>query len=231
MALKIIPIRAGTAHVFLVIQGKDYFLVDAGGKGYANKVAKAIASHGLELTNLKFIFLTHTHFDHAGCAADLKKMTGTKIIVHENEAEFLRKGDQFIPAGTDILAKIIAGMGRLLGKAYSGYPPVEPDILFKDSLSLESFGFEARIVLTPGHTAGSSCLIIENVLFAGDTLFNIQGKIFPPFANDTATLIKSWELLLKENVEWYYPAHGKRLNKETLLKEFKKRTEKVGKLA
>lgn len=226
MALKIYPILAGTAHVFLVIQDKSFFLVDAGGKGYADKVAKAITSQGLQLTDLNFIFLTHTHFDHAGCAAELKKMTGTKIIVHENEADFLRNGDQFIPLGTDFLAKIIARVGRLLGKAYSSYPPVEPDILFKDSLSLEPFGFNAKIISTPGHTVGSSSLVIENVVFGGDTIFNIQGKIFPPFANDTTLLLKSWKLLLNEKVDWYYPAHGKRFSKESLLKEFQKRVNK-----
>jgi hydroxyacylglutathione hydrolase len=223
MSLKIIPIRAGTAQVFLVIQENNFFLVDAGGRGYASKVAKVITSHGFKLSDLKFIFLTHTHYDHAGCAAELRKMSGTKIIVHENEADFLRNGDQFIPAGTNLFAKIISGVGRLLGKTYSSYPPVEPDILFKDTFSLEPLGFNAKIISTPGHTIGSSSLSIDNVVFAGDTLFNIQGKIFPPFANDTTLLLKSWELLLNENAERYYPAHGKRLLKETLLDEFQKR--------
>jgi len=226
MALKIIPIRAGTAHVYLVIQESGFFLVDAGGRGYASKVAKAITSRGLQLSNLKFIFLTHTHYDHAGCAAELKKMSGTKIIVHKSEAGFLRNGGQFVPAGTDILAKFISGLGRLLGKAYTSFPPVEPDVLFESTFSLEPFGVEAKIISTPGHTIGSSCLVIENVVFAGDTLFYIQGKVFPPFANDTNLLLKSWGLLLNENVEWYYPAHGKRLSKNTLLKEFQKRVKK-----
>lgn len=226
MALKIIPIRAGAAHVFLVIQEKSFFLVDAGGRGYAKKVAKAIASHGFELSDLKFIFLTHTHYDHAGCAAELKKMSGTKIIVHQSEADFLNNGDQFVPAGTDILAKFISGLGRFLGKTYSSYPPAEPDILFDDNFSLEPLGFHAKAISTPGHTIGSSCLLIENVLFAGDTLFYIKGKVFPPFANDTTLLLKSWKRLLNEDVEWYYPAHGKRLSKNTLLKEFQKRVNK-----
>lgn len=226
MQLKIIPIRAGAAHVFLVIQGKVFFLVDAGGKRYASKVAGAIKSRGLELSNLKFIFLTHTHFDHAGCAAELKIMTGTKIIVHQNEADYLRNGNHFIPSGTSFLTKTIAGMGRLLGKAYSGFPSLEPDIVFNQSLSLDNFGVNARIIHTPGHTIGSSCLIIENVLFAGDALFNVRGNIFPPFANDIDLLLKSWELILRENVKWYYPAHGKRFSQDELLKEYLKRTRK-----
>ena len=226
MLLKIIPIRAGVANVYLVVKGKNFFLVDAGGRGYAKKVAKVITSQGLNLKELKFIFLTHTHYDHAGCAAELKEMSGAKIIVHEKEAEFLRKGDQFIPSGTNFLTKIISGFGRLLGKTYSSYKPVNPDVLFSDFLSLQQFGFDAKIISTPGHTIGSSSLVIENEVFAGDTLFNVQGKVFPPFANDTVTLIQSWEKLLNENAEWYYPAHGKRLSKNNLLNEFQKRRQR-----
>jgi len=227
MALKIIPIRAGAAHVFLVKEEKIFFLVDAGNKGYAGKIAKVISSQGLQLSELKFIFLTHTHYDHAGSAAELKRLTGAKIIVHEKEADYLRRGDQFVPAGTNFLAKTISGIGRLLGKIYSSYPAVEPDIIFTEIMSLEPYGLNAKIISTPGHTIGSSCLVIENVIFGGDTLFNIRGKIFPPFANDTSILLKSWKKILDEkNIEWYYPAHGKRLNKDTLLKEFQKRIKK-----
>lgn len=226
MTVKIFRVKAGVASVFIVGQEKDFFLVDAGGRNFGNTVLYAIKAKGLKLANLKFIFLTHTHYDHAGCAAELKNVTGIKIIVHQSEAGFLTQGDHFIPKGTYLLSKLISSMGRSLGKAYSGYPALEPDVVFSDSLSLQPFGFNGKIISTPGHTIGSASLIIDNVAFAGDTLFNFKGFIFPPFANDTETLIKSWGKLLQENAEWYYPAHGKYVSRELLKKEFLKRSRK-----
>ena len=60
---------------------------------------------------------------------------------------------------------------------------------------------------------GSSCLIIDQYAFVGDTMFNVFGHIYPPFANNTKALLESWKLLVAENVDYYYPAHGKRLKK------------------
>lgn len=223
MKIKVIPIRAGAAHVFLVIQDDMFFLVDAGGKAFASKVAKAITSRGFRLSDLQFIFLTHTHYDHAGGAAALKRMSGCKIILNNKEADFLIKGDHYVPAGTNLPARFISFLGRMLGKSYSGFPAAELDVLFDESMSLASFGFDAKIILTPGHTTGSSCLIIDKTAFVGDTLFNIAGKKYPPFANDTNLLALSWAKLLKEEVDWFYPAHGKRLNRAEVEKEAKRR--------
>ncbi|MCB2207813.1 MAG: MBL fold metallo-hydrolase [Bacteroidetes bacterium] len=224
--LKIIAIRAGVGHVYLVIAEKEFFLVDTGTKGNENKIVKAITSRGLNIEALKFIFLTHTHYDHAGCAAFLKEKSGAKIIIHESEADKLKAGFHRVPDGTNPLFKVISFMGKRVSKLYNVFQPVEPDIVFGNVLDLNMLGVNGRIIHTPGHTSGSSSLIFENNAFVGDSLFNIMHKIYPPFANDEAALLESWKKLLKQNAELYYPAHGKRLKKEVLLKAYKERMAK-----
>lgn len=226
--LKVIQIRAGVGHVFLIITGTGFFLVDSGTKGYENKVVKAITSRGLNIKELQFIFLTHTHYDHAGCAAVLKEKSGAKIIVHESEADKLRVGYHRVPDGTNPLFKVISYMGKRVAKFYNVFQPVEPDIVFDAELDLNSFAIDGKVIHTPGHTSGSSSLIIENNAFVGDSLFNIMHNIYPPFANDETALLESWKKLLKQDADWYYPAHGKRLPHEEIRKEFEKRRGKRG---
>jgi glyoxylase-like metal-dependent hydrolase (beta-lactamase superfamily II) len=224
--LKIIPIQAGVGHVYLVITGMGFLLVDTGTRGFENKILKAITSRGLNIESLQFIFLTHTHYDHAGCAAYLKEKTGAKIIVQESEADKLKAGFHRVPDGTNPLFKVISFMGKRISKLYNVFQPVEPDIIFNNNLDLSIFGIEGKIIHTPGHTSGSSSLIVENKAFVGDCLFNIMHKIYPPFANDEDELLKSWKKLLEQDADLYYPAHGKRLKKEVILKEYQKRMAK-----
>ncbi len=222
MSLKVVPIRAGVGYVYLVITDKDFFLIDSGTSGHEKKIVKAISSRGLELNKLQFIFLTHTHYDHAGCAAFLKKLTGTKIIVHASEAEKLASGYSGVPNGTKPFFKIISFFGKKIKKPFHVFEPVEPDITFNDKFDLAEFGIQGQIIHNPGHTSGSSSLIIENMAFVGDTVFNIRSFIYPPFANDEDALLKSWGKLLNQDVDMYYPAHGKPVSKDKLLKEYKK---------
>lgn len=222
---KVIPILAGVGHCYLVIQNSRFFLVDSGQGGYEKKIIKAITSRGLNPSDLKFIFLTHTHYDHAGNTKVLKKLTGTKIIVHESETDYLSKGCHPLPEGTAPFFKLIILLGKINTKPRTIFNAVNPDITFDTTLDLEEFGFNAKIIHTPGHTLGSSSLIINKHAFVGDTMFNIMGKIFPPFANDTKQLISSWKTLLSHNPDFYYPAHGSRIKaqefKKKMLKKYK----------
>ncbi len=211
---KVIPIKAGIGNCFLVIQEDKFFLVDTGEKDNESNIAKAITSRGLKLNNLQFIFLTHTHYDHAGSAYALKQMTGASIIVHESEIDYLIDGFQPLPKGTSPFFKFIIALGSLRKKSKTTINGVKPDITFSNSLNLNNFGFDAKIIHTPGHTKGSSCLIIDKYALVGDTMFNVFGNIYPPFANDSKKLNHSWKLLSNTNVDFYYPAHGKRISHE-----------------
>ncbi len=222
--LKIIPIRAGVGHVYLVITGGGFFLVDSGTKGYEKKIVKAITSRGLDVRKLLFIFLTHTHYDHAGCAAVLKEKSGAKIIVHEAEADKL---GSWFPQGSGRNQSIIQS-DLIYRKTYClnctmSFNHVEPDIVFDNKLDLSNFGINGKIIHTPGHTSGSSSLIIENNAFVGDSLFNIMHKIYPPFANDEVALLESWKKLLDHECRMVLPGTWKAAAKRrSMIKNFKK---------
>jgi glyoxylase-like metal-dependent hydrolase (beta-lactamase superfamily II) len=102
------------------------------------------------------------------------------------------------------------------------YPGAEPDRWVEDTLDLNAFGFPGQVIHTPGHTHGSLVVLMEKgELFAGDTLFGVEGKQhFPPFAEDLSALVKSWQQIRTLPVKTIYPAHGRSFPVESFLAEF-----------
>jgi len=110
--------------------------------GYeADAILSEIESLGL---TLEAILLTHGHFDHVGAVKDLAADTGCRV--------FLCAEDTFLPPMFTA------------GKLYYTDTYTEGTIL-------HAAGLYIHVIHTPGHTPGSVCLIVENNLFSGDTLF------------------------------------------------------------
>ncbi len=215
----------GQSNAYLVT-GTDYtFLVDA---GYANKIhvlEEKLKENGLEFADIDLIILTHTHYDHVGCLANIKERSGAKILVHRDEADCLKKGHTPFPEGTMLFSSIISKIGNRFLSNIGKYSGVEPDICIDEKYELSEFGLPATVIPTPGHSSGSICVLVNDEdAIVGDTLFNaIPGTVYPPFANDEAELIKSWERLLSTGCQTFYPGHGNPFSREKFQKCFDRR--------
>ena len=105
-----------------------------------------------EGVTIKAMLLTHFHFDHALVASALKER-GIKIYISEQDAPYLNKNSR-------------------IAEFYGyNYTPCTPTDVFKDGDVITEAGLDFKVMLTPGHTMGSCCFLIENVMFSGDTLF------------------------------------------------------------
>ncbi len=214
------------ANVFLLSNGNNNILIDTSMESYRTKLVEHLEKLGI--ARLDALILTHTHFDHVENAAYVRDKYGAKVIVHKSEAEFLESGNSPLPGGTIRPAKLAL---ELLGKKVQAkvkYEPCQADILVEDVISLNDYGFEARIIHTPGHSAGSISVIIDDqIALAGDTLYGaIPNSAFPPFADDADQLIKSWGKLLESTCEIFIPAHGFQISREVLEKCYKIRKNK-----
>ncbi len=108
------------------------------------------------------ILLTHADMDHAGSAAELKRMTGAKIAIHAREAPVLD--------GSKEGKKARGALGVLLA-VFSTFMKIEKvaaDVMLTDG---EKVG-PLTVIATPGHTEGSVCFFCEGArtLLAGDAL-------------------------------------------------------------
>lgn len=225
MEPKLISFRAGFTNLFLLVQEGRALLVDTGTTGLANQICNSIQSFGLELSDVKYILLTHSHYDHAGSVADLKKLTEAKIIIHSSEAAYLENGFTPIPFGTNPLFKTISAMGRwkVNHRRIASYPAVAADILFEHKLDLNPYGFDAVVLHTPGHTLGSCSLVSGKFALVGDAMFNMFGTYYPGFANDEKALRNSWSQFSMMNLDWFYPSHGRRISKENFIRQANKK--------
>ncbi|MBQ8322029.1 MAG: MBL fold metallo-hydrolase [Clostridia bacterium] len=153
---------------------------------------------------VKYIFLTHAHFDHMLDIDEWVEKTGATVLVSEHDY--------------DALADSEKNCYMLLTHKDKGYYGRAEKM--KDS-NIYPLGHESiKVISTPGHTPGSVSLLAGSSLFVGDTIFAGGGYgkcCFPggDFAEIRKSIIKI--LWLDENIT-VYPGH----DGKTTIKEYKK---------
>jgi len=167
---KVTTIDCFGSNAYLLETDSSLFLIDAGYPGYQNKIRKEIEKNNAHNKPLKMIILTHAHFDHYGSAQRLKELTGTTIAIHKYDSSDLHNAKTRIDH-TNFSG--FFGKTILLPIALLIFRPVKtpPDIVFEDDFSFDEFGLNAKVISTPGHTDGSSTIIVEDSLvFFGDLI-------------------------------------------------------------
>jgi len=148
------------ANCYLLTSGPEMVLVDAGMRGSSRNVSKYLTKMGKNLSDIKYIFITHADIDHVGGAAEMKKTTGAKLVIHA--------GDAGVLAGTDKGRNLKGLMGLLkLMSPLMHAAPVQADIVLKENTDIAGY----KIISTPGHSEGSISIYIPGrVIFVGDAL-------------------------------------------------------------
>jgi glyoxylase-like metal-dependent hydrolase (beta-lactamase superfamily II) len=159
-------LRVGNAYLVRGVEG--LLLVDSGIPGSAKQILASIERIGAKPGDLRHIVLTHWHPDHMGSAAELRRLTGAHIAIHELDAPVL--------AGRERPAKGRRMMGLLL-RVFRVAPVVADVALGSGDLI---GGLE--VIHVPGHTAGSIALRrADGVVLSGDALLGDRhGRLRQP---------------------------------------------------
>lgn len=145
---------------------------------------------------IKYILLTHRHFDHLNAAVKVRNLTGAKIVINELDECGLY---------SDMLS-LASMVGGIYAKAD---PDAQADIYVNEGDTVTAGDMVFKVMQTPGHTEGGVCYICENVIFSGDTLFKgSTGRTdFPSSSN--SDMRKSLDCLcLLPDETLVYPGHG-----------------------
>jgi glyoxylase-like metal-dependent hydrolase (beta-lactamase superfamily II) len=213
--LRVHTIRLRMSLAYLVESSDTLLLVDAGMRGEAKQIMAVVAR--LNRGDPDLIYITHGHLDHYGSAAAVRRLTGAPIAVHKKDAAAMAAGETRLGKAR--------GYGRIMAALLPlAHPllraePAHPDILLEDDQRLEGLGFSARALYTPGHTLGSTCLLVDDrIAFSGDLVTTTGGPhIQRTFAEDWAQIPNSVHRLQDAAPELVYPGHGRRpLSSEAL---------------
>lgn len=153
MQIEQLPLGGYQTNAYLVYEGDRGFIIDPGAQG------RFLLDHIKERGFVpEAILLTHAHGDHIGALKDVLETYPVPVYLHQKEK------------------KVLDTPSMNLG-SMKGLQLVQPESLrlVKDGDTIEVAGFQIKVLHTPGHTPGSVCYQLENVLFSGDTLF--QGSI------------------------------------------------------
>jgi len=209
----------GRSNSYLVMDNNISILVDTGMENSRKELIEKLDDF-LGEKRLSYLVLTHVHYDHVGNAATVKKRYDTKIIIQKKELEYLREGASQVPSGTNFITHILVALAGRISK-FSEYEKVQADFLVDDEYILSP---NCYLMHTPGHTDGSMSLIVDGeVALVGDAMFGVfNWSVFPPFADDVPTMIKSWRKLLKTGCHSFLPGHGTKNSRELLKKQYDK---------
>jgi glyoxylase-like metal-dependent hydrolase (beta-lactamase superfamily II) len=173
-------IEDGYVNFYIVEDGNDLTVIDAGLPSSWDKLKETVAALGRKMSAIKSLVLTHAHFDHLGFAEKLRQTLRIPVWAHKDEqwlsAHPLRYAHErnrlFYPLR---YPRSIIPLSTMAAKGAFFVKGVNNVQTFKAEKRLDVAG-HPEVVFTPGHTFGHCSLFFRerNCLIAGDAivLFN-----------------------------------------------------------
>ena len=177
-----------SANNYLLTDGDEAVLIDC------SEVSQKVLDE-LNGKTLKYILLTHGHFDHVLGINGMREKTGAKVLVHEADVDRIKES-------SDIM--------RSFGVFSSNLQEQKADEFLTEGQVIKFGNTEIKVIFTPGHTQGGVCYIVDDKLFSGDTLFRGScGRCDLPGGNFHQIKESINNILFKlDDNTTVYPGHG-----------------------
>ncbi len=185
----ILNVGYDSANYYLLGDGASRLLIDVGWPGTLPKLLAALKRKGVALKEVSALLVTHYHPDHAGLAQELKDR-GVPLVVVETQRPAIPELRRHIKASYPYVEISLNGNVDLSEAGSRGF--------------LQRLGISGEIISTPGHSADSVTLVLdEGAAFTGD---------LTPLALATdealAELKQSWAKIRAHGARTIYPGHG-----------------------
>lgn len=177
--------RGFASNTYILVSGQDAAVVDPSAP--LSEIKARLGS-----LKLRFILLTHGHFDHILTLDSLRAAFHAKVLIHENDAKLL--SDPSINA-SEFFGMEFASLGA------------DEVICNGDVIALCKD--EIKVISTPGHTPGSVCYDCGSDIICGDTLFSSGYGRYDLPGGDPRVLFNSLSMLSSINYNpMIHPGHG-----------------------
>ncbi len=177
-------------NIYLLVDDdtKQAVLIDA--TALTSDITDTVKNLGADV---KYILLTHGHFDHIMGLNDLKNALGAQAVINKNDLVLSDKINEFT---------------RMFNIPESTPPVYEKYVDDNDTIQIGNMNI--KVISTPGHTEGGVCYLVDDNLFSGDTLFrdsvgrtDLWGGNFEKLSDS----IKNKLFKLDDNIK-VFPGHG-----------------------
>lgn len=145
----------------ILIFGEKITLIDTGVKDSLPEIIGYIKSYGREISELETIILSHSHPDHIGSAAKLKKMTGCQVLIHPSEKEWVENID------IQAAERPVPGFINLVDTSVT----IDSFLTHNQIISADK-NITLKIIHSPGHSMGSVNILFmeDRILFTADSV-------------------------------------------------------------
>jgi hydroxyacylglutathione hydrolase len=216
MTISVHTIRLKLSNVTLVL-GDRPILIDSGSPGEAPRIQKALAEHGVAVSDLAAIVHTHGHADHVGSthaltvAANKGRETPLPVLLHGGDVATAAQGHNNTLHPTSPFAYVI----RLFTNP--PFEPFAPTIAVNDRIRLDNYGVPGTILPLPGHTEGSVVVVLDSGeavvgdLFRGGFMGGALAPRIPKphyFADNRNQVAQSIRSLLDHDISTFHVGHG-----------------------
>ena len=216
--------------IYLIKTPRGFALIDAGlnTEMAFSSLKKGLNSLGLDVSDIRSIYLTHYHLDHSGLCRRILKSASVYIFMSMNERYTL----DFMNNHVDLYPEMLEEFFKTYGVPVYIIEHIKKQILFYKNLlrcpdednvlsieELEEIELEhgyLKVIPTPGHTPGHTSFYYpeERVLFGGDFVMRDEWPHVgvyphnPPEYNPLKDYLVSIQKIENLNIEMILPSHG-----------------------
>ena len=212
-------ITPSVANAYLLPIDEGYLMIDTGYPEDMQIVFDALSEEGVELSQIKYLFITHSHDDHAGFAAALKEKSGCRLILPEQSLSDLARGTfDWQGESVNLLVDISSRIYNFVNQRTFSFEPVLPTeddiILSGNRASLPAhWDLQGAFIHTPGHSADSWSLVLQDGrAFVGDAAMNMLNLLGtgkrPIFMENRSEVYESFEKIKQEGATILFTGHG-----------------------
>lgn len=151
-------LKGDVSNMYLLKSGDGFVAFDASDN--PEKLLSGCAALSIDPLSVKTVFLTHTDRDHV------------------NGLTAFSKAAVYIPNDDELLLKS-KNHRHFLGLPHKNTLPVADYKKIDDGDSIQLPGMVVHAIGTPGHTRGSTCYRVGELLFTGDLLMLVRGTVEP----------------------------------------------------
>lgn len=183
----------------LLITGSPTVLIDSGGDKGIAFLQQALQEHGVVLNGIDLVLATHGHADHVGAASVLQKLHGTPVAMHEYEAYYVNRDDEWwtwrTPHGTR-------------------FEQLRVDVPLHDGEVLQLDGLSLVALHTPGHSSGGISYYCpeHRFLATGDAVWEKAVGVIDVSLEGGGAPLRAREAvrkLMALDVTAVFPGHGR----------------------